>query len=68
VERSFCTALQFREYEPRSGGSRVILDGAVTILGQDATILGGGSAEPGQQAVFFIDAPASISPLTAFTS
>jgi hypothetical protein len=43
---------------PAPVGSRVILvTGAVTILGQDATILGGGSAAPGQQAVFFIDAP-----------
>jgi hypothetical protein len=40
-------------------GSRVILvAGAVTIRGQDATILGGGSAaQGGQQAVFLIDAP-----------
>jgi hypothetical protein len=40
-------------------GSRVILvTGAVTIRGQDATILGGGSAAPGgMQAVFLIDAP-----------
>jgi hypothetical protein len=44
---------------PGPGGSRVILvTGAVTIRGQDATILGGGSATPGgQQAVFLIDAP-----------
>jgi hypothetical protein len=44
---------------PRPGGSRVILvTGAVIIRGQDATILGGGSATPGgQQAVFLIDAP-----------
>jgi hypothetical protein len=40
-------------------GSRVILvTGAVIIRGQDATILGGGSAAPGgQQAVFFVEAP-----------
>jgi hypothetical protein len=40
-------------------GSRVILvTAAVTIRGQNATILGGGSAAPGGlQAVFFIDAP-----------
>jgi hypothetical protein len=40
-------------------GSRVILViGAVTIRGQNGTILGGGSAAPGGlQAVFFIDAP-----------
>jgi hypothetical protein len=40
-------------------GSRVILvTSAVTIRGQDATILGGGSAAPGgMQAVFLIDAP-----------
>ena len=44
---------------PGPGGSRVILvTGAVTIRGQDATILGGGSATSGgQQAVFLIDAP-----------
>lgn len=44
---------------PGPGGSRVILvSGAVTIRGQDATIRGGGSATPsGQQAVFLIDAP-----------
>jgi hypothetical protein len=44
---------------PAPGGNRVILvSGAVTIRGQDATILGGGSAATGgQQAVFFIDAP-----------
>jgi hypothetical protein len=44
---------------PGPGGSRVILvTGAVIIRGQDATILGGGSATPGgQQAVFLIDAP-----------
>jgi hypothetical protein len=44
---------------PGPGGSRVILvTGAVTIRGQDATIRGGGSATSGgQQAVFLIDAP-----------
>ncbi len=43
---------------PAPGGSRVILvTGAVIIRGQDATILGGGSATSGgQQAVFFINA------------
>jgi len=43
---------------PAPVGSRVILlTSAVTIRGQDATILGGGSASAsGQQAVFFIDA------------
>jgi hypothetical protein len=43
---------------PAPMGSRVILvTGAVVIRGQDATILGGGSAAPGgMQTVFFIDA------------
>jgi hypothetical protein len=44
---------------PAPLGSRVILvTDAVTIRGQDAPILGGGSAATtGQQAVFFIDVP-----------
>jgi hypothetical protein len=47
---------------PGPPGSRVILvTGTVTIRGQDATILGGGSAAPGgMQAVFLIDAPGDV--------